>query len=74
MEFGQCPFHTTSVDQWPLMFVELGGAWWNSELKTWWDSVRLSGTWWDLVELGGAQHSVGLGGAQWDLVGLSRTQ
>ena len=56
------------------MAIDVCGARWNSELKTWWDSVRLGGTWWDSVELGGAQHSVGLGEAQWDLVGLDGTQ
>src|SRR5258705_7640649 len=84
MEFGQCPFHTTSVDQWPSMFVELGGAWWGLvELRTQ-DLVGLSETRWNLVGLGGAQWSsalsrtwwgsVGLGGTRWDSVGLSRMQ
>src|SRR5260221_11574817 len=80
MEFGRCPFHTTSVDQWPLMFVELGGAWWGSvELRAQ-DLVGLSETWWNLVGLSGARwssaqirrwgSSVGLGGTWWNLVEL----
>ena len=48
--------------QWGL--VGLGGTQNSVELKTWWDSVELSG----------AQHSVGLGVAQWDLVGLDGTR